>query len=118
MAEGASKTNPLRGPGWPATACPARRDSLLANSFPMRSRPITLPAAPNPARRRFLRNLVVAVTATCLPRAFAALPTAKITRIRVYQPPNLNIHFNQSNMVVTIETDAGITGVGEGGARD
>src|SRR3954463_9776762 len=73
---------------------------------------------PNPSRRRFLRSLAVAATATCLPRAFAVLPAAKITRIRVYRPPNLNIHFNQSNMVVTIETDAGITGVGEGGARD
>jgi L-alanine-DL-glutamate epimerase-like enolase superfamily enzyme len=42
----------------------------------------------------------------------------KITRVRVYEPPKLNPIFNQSDMVVTIETDAGITGIGEGGAKD
>ena len=42
----------------------------------------------------------------------------KITRVRVYKPPQLNELFNQSNMVVTVETDAGITGVGEGGSKD
>ncbi len=51
-------------------------------------------------------------------RVEAALPKAKITRVRFYQPPNLNQTFNQSNMVVTVETDIGITGVGEGGAKD
>jgi L-alanine-DL-glutamate epimerase-like enolase superfamily enzyme len=50
--------------------------------------------------------------------AEAALPKAKITRVRIYKPPNLNQLFNQSNMVVTVETDIGITGVGEGGAKD
>ncbi|MBI4624440.1 MAG: hypothetical protein HY736_14645 [Verrucomicrobia bacterium] len=54
-----------------------------------------------------------------MPRAFGALPKAKITKVNIYRPPNLNLHFNQSNMVVTIETDqAGLIGVGEGGARD
>jgi galactonate dehydratase len=42
----------------------------------------------------------------------------KITRVRAYSPPNLNTLFNQSDMVVTIETDAGVTGVGEGGSKD
>jgi L-alanine-DL-glutamate epimerase-like enolase superfamily enzyme len=42
----------------------------------------------------------------------------KITRIRVYRPQKANPHFNQSDTVVTIETDAGITGIGEGGSRD
>jgi galactonate dehydratase len=42
----------------------------------------------------------------------------KITRVRAYAPPNLTPLFNQSDMVVTIETDAGITGVGEGGSPD
>jgi L-alanine-DL-glutamate epimerase-like enolase superfamily enzyme len=42
----------------------------------------------------------------------------KITRVRVYEPPDRNPLFNQSNLVVTIETDAGITGIGEGGAHD
>jgi L-alanine-DL-glutamate epimerase-like enolase superfamily enzyme len=42
----------------------------------------------------------------------------KITRIRCYRPPHLNPTVNQSNQVVTVETDAGITGIGEGGTRD
>lgn len=42
----------------------------------------------------------------------------KMTRIRIYRPKRLNPTFNQSNMVVTVETDAGILGVGEGGTRD
>jgi len=42
----------------------------------------------------------------------------KITRIRIYRPKKLNPTFNQSDMIVTIETDAGITGIGEGGTRD
>jgi len=42
----------------------------------------------------------------------------KITRVRAYAPPNPNPLFNQSDMVVTIETDAGVTGVGEGGSKD
>jgi L-alanine-DL-glutamate epimerase-like enolase superfamily enzyme len=50
--------------------------------------------------------------------ASAELPKAKITRVRIYRPPNFNPLFNQSNMVVTVETDAGITGVGEGGSKD
>ena len=51
-------------------------------------------------------------------RAGATLPAVKITRVRIYQPPNLNQLFNQSNMLCTIETDAGITGIGEGGSKD
>ncbi|HUR58862.1 MAG TPA: mandelate racemase/muconate lactonizing enzyme family protein [Opitutaceae bacterium] len=83
-------------------------------------RPARSTAAPSPARRRFLRQLVVgAAAASFLPRAFGALPKAKITRVQIYRPPNLNLHFNQSNMVVVIETDqAGLIGVGEGGSRD
>ena len=42
----------------------------------------------------------------------------KITRIRYYYNPNGRPLFNQSANVVTIETDAGITGIGEGGAKD
>ena len=71
-------------------------------------------------RRSFLKSLaaVSAGFATHLPRAQAALPKAKITRVRIYQPPNLNPLFNQSNMIVTVETDAGLTGIGEGGSKD
>lgn len=42
----------------------------------------------------------------------------KITRARLYSPPHPNPLFNQSDLVVTLETDAGITGIGEGGSRD
>jgi L-alanine-DL-glutamate epimerase-like enolase superfamily enzyme len=41
-----------------------------------------------------------------------------ITRVRAYLPPNPNLLFNQSDMVVTIETDTGIMGVCEGGSKD
>ena len=50
--------------------------------------------------------------------AAADCPKAKVTRVRIYRPPNLNPLFNQSNMVVTVETNIGITGIGEGGAKD
>src|SRR5437867_11062812 len=71
-------------------------------------------------RRCFLKSLAAASASaiTGLPRAEAALPAAKITRVRIYKPPNLNPLFNQSNMVVTVETDMGITGLGEGGTKD
>ena len=52
------------------------------------------------------------------PLLHAAMPKMKITRVRVYTPPNPNPLFNQSDHVVTIETDAGITGVGEGGSKE
>jgi L-alanine-DL-glutamate epimerase-like enolase superfamily enzyme len=71
-------------------------------------------------RRSFLKSLAAA-PAVCLlrpPRAEAALPKTKITRVRIYKPPNHNELFNQSNMLVTVETDAGITGIGEGGSKD
>src|SRR6516164_11755818 len=71
-------------------------------------------------RRRFLKSLAASSAAALvgLPRAEAALPPAKVTRVRIYQPPNLNQLFNQSNMLVTVETDAGLTGIGEGGSKD
>src|SRR6476469_7939026 len=71
-------------------------------------------------RRTFLKSLAVASCATLLkPKAsFSALPKAKITKVNAYAPPTLNPLFNQSNIVVTVETDAGLTGIGEGGSRD
>ena len=42
----------------------------------------------------------------------------KITRIRFYHNPSSRPIFNQSYHVVTVETDAGITGIGEGGAAE
>jgi len=74
-------------------------------------------------RRNFLKALsatAIAATTGAVP-AFAALPKMKITRIRAYNPPSgtlFNQIFNQSYVVVTIETDAGITGIGEGGSPD
>ncbi len=71
-------------------------------------------------RRRFLQSLAGAAGATLLrPRpSEAALPKAKITRVRIYEPPNVQRLVNQSNMLATVETDIGITGIGEGGSRD
>jgi L-alanine-DL-glutamate epimerase-like enolase superfamily enzyme len=71
-------------------------------------------------RRSFLKSLAVAPAATLArPKpAEAALPKAKITRVRIYEPPNLNRLFNQSTMICTVETDIGITGIGEGGSKD
>jgi galactonate dehydratase len=70
-------------------------------------------------RRTLLKSLAAASVAGAAgaPRAQAALPKMKITRVRAYSPPNPNPLFNQSDMVVTIETDAGITGIGEGGSK-
>jgi galactonate dehydratase len=71
-------------------------------------------------RRTFLKALAStsAVGAVTAPYAQAAMPKMKITRVRAYLPPNPNPLFNQSDVVVTVETDAGITGIGEGGAKD
>jgi galactonate dehydratase len=71
-------------------------------------------------RRTFFQTMAVAgVAGASAPRpAHAAIPKMKIKRVRVYQPPHPNPLFNQSDMVVTIETDAGITGIGEGGSKD
>src|SRR5258708_19714438 len=70
-------------------------------------------------RRSLLNSLAAASAAVAWPRlSTAALPTAKITRVRIYTPPTLNHTFNQSDMIVTVETDAGLTGIGEGGLKD
>src|SRR6266478_2093660 len=71
-------------------------------------------------RRKFLGSIAGASAAgiAAAPRAKAATPRMKITRVRAYLPPQPNPLFNQSNVVVTVETDAGITGIGEGGSKD
>src|SRR5271163_1055659 len=67
-------------------------------------------------RRTLLKSILAAPLAAST--AHASVPKMKITRVRVYSPPNPNPLFNQSDLVVTIETDAGITGIGEGGSKD
>ncbi len=72
-------------------------------------------------KRRALLKSIAAASAAGLgtaPRALAAIPKMKMTRIRAYLAPQPNTLFNQSNIVVSVETDAGITGIGEGGSHD
>ena len=79
-------------------------------------------------RRTFMTGALGMAGALALPAqaALAALPKAKITRVRYYRTPTdaagrPNIRqptFNQSTHVVVVETDAGIVGLGEGGAPD
>ena len=65
-----------------------------------------------------------AKTPPALARAAAGLPKATVTKIRVLTPSagsnrgSITAAFNQSNMIILVETDAGITGVGEGGSPD
>ncbi len=54
-------------------------------------------------------------------QAMGALSDTKITRIRVWNPTGTNglsDWINLSEILVTIETDSGLTGVGQGGTRD
>ena len=56
------------------------------------------------------------------PGTAGRLAPAKVTRIRLFYPQNYDRNgpqaFPQSNMVVLVDTDAGITGVGQGGSPD
>jgi galactonate dehydratase len=71
-------------------------------------------------RRRVLRALCAFAASATLPvhQASASLPKTKITRVRAFAPPNPVPLFAQSNTIVTIETDAGVVGIGEGGVAD
>lgn len=75
-------------------------------------------------RRTFLRATAAASAAAILDPLDAmaeALPAATITGIRLYEGPTvmpLQIPLLQSSMVVMIDTDIGITGIGEGGTLD
>ncbi len=61
-------------------------------------------------------------TPQALARSESRLSPTKITKIRVFYPPNYNANgpqaFPQSNMVVLVDTEAGITGIGQGGSPD
>ena len=63
-----------------------------------------------------------APTAAAATRSVNRLAPTKVTRIRLFYPQNYDRNgpqaFPQSNMVVLVDTDAGITGVGQGGSPD
>src|SRR5216117_2685699 len=63
-----------------------------------------------------------APAAAAAARTAGRLASAKVTRIRLFYPPNYDRNgpqaFPQSNMVVLVDTDTGITGVGQGGSPD
>jgi galactonate dehydratase len=74
-------------------------------------------------RRSFLQTTGLGGAAALAIRSPAAPPPStaapmKITRIRFYHNPQSPEHFNQSFHIVTVETDQGITGIGEGGSPD
>ena len=60
-------------------------------------------------RRTLLQSAVSAAGLSVAGRqvVHAAIPKMKITRVRVYSPERPNPLFNQSDLVVTVETDAG-----------
>lgn len=87
------------------------------------------------ARRAFGGSLAAVVGAMATRPAGAAewgqasatgagsrLPPTAVTRIRLFYPPNYDANgpqaFPQSNMVVLVDTAAGITGIGQGGSPD
>jgi L-alanine-DL-glutamate epimerase-like enolase superfamily enzyme len=92
-------------------------------------------------RRTFTKSLGAVVLGSCVPaswssvsaaarartpqalaRAESRLSPTRVTKIRIFYPPNYNANgpqaFPQSNMVVLVDTEAGITGVGQGGSPD
>jgi len=72
-------------------------------------------------RRAFLQLATLggaAALAGRIPWALAAPAPMKITRVRFYLNPKSAAMINQSSNIVTIETDQGITGIGEGGTKD
>jgi len=72
-------------------------------------------------RRRFLKTGLQAAALGLWPlaqKAQAELRKMKITRIRLYESPINRPIINQSHHILTVETDAGITGIGEGGTAD
>ena len=78
-------------------------------------------------RRTFTKSLAAAAGMLALPswstKAEAArLPVNRVTKIRIFYPPNYQANgpqaFPQSNMIVLVDTEAGITGIGQGGSPD
>jgi L-alanine-DL-glutamate epimerase-like enolase superfamily enzyme len=76
-------------------------------------------------RRTFLKAAALSGSGAlswCLPPpADAALSDLKITRVRVFNPTDttsLSGWLNLSDIIVAVDTDAGITGLGQGGTPD
>lgn len=68
--------------------------------------------------RRTLLAAALAGATGLAAKARAELRKMKITRVRYFESPDSRPIFNQSFHVVVVETDAGITGIGEGGSPD
>jgi L-alanine-DL-glutamate epimerase-like enolase superfamily enzyme len=71
-------------------------------------------------RRSFLGTSGAGALLSLAPegRASVAVTPMKITRIRYYRDPGSRPIYNQSSHIVTVETDQGIAGIGEGGTKD
>jgi galactonate dehydratase len=74
-------------------------------------------------RRSFLKSTLIGAggLAAAVRRAPAGPSDIRITRVRVYNPTDtsgISGWINHSAIVVTVETDAGITGIGQGGTLD
>jgi galactonate dehydratase len=72
-------------------------------------------------RRDFATTTTLAALAAAVapPVAEAQLPEARVTRIRIFDPPRgYRQQVNTSNLVITVDTNIGITGVGDGGSPD
>jgi galactonate dehydratase len=69
------------------------------------------------SRRNFLSG-AAALSLPLVEKAHAELKRMKITRIRYYDSTITRPMVNQSFHIVTVETDAGLTGIGEGGSPD
>ena len=68
--------------------------------------------------RRSLLAAGLAGATGLLHKAQAEIKKMKITRVRYYESPVTRPIFNQSFHVVVVDTDAGISGIGEGGTPD
>jgi galactonate dehydratase len=71
-------------------------------------------------RRRSFLNTALMGGAARAAASGASTPAGplKIKRVRFYQDPGTRPIFNQSSHIVTVETDQGVTGIGEGGSKD
>lgn len=69
-------------------------------------------------RRHLLQTALLAPASLGSALFAASLPKTRITRVRFYRVADSRPIFNQSGHIVTVETDAGLTGVGEGGSPD